>query len=76
MEEFVKLNIDKIPYNCDYNKNNKKPIILLSGFGGDYKDWNNTKPLDFFKSYILKDWKDGKQYEHLIKKGNLIFKKH
>ena len=32
MEEFVKLNIDKIPYNCDYNKNNKKTIILLSGF--------------------------------------------
>ena len=75
MEEFVKLNIDKIPYNCDYNKNNKKTIILLSGFGGDYKDWNDTKPLDFFKSYILKDWKDGKQYEHLIKKGKLNFQK-
>ena len=75
MEKFVKLNIDKIPYNYDYNKNNKKTIILLSGFGGDYTEWNKTKPYDFFKSHILKDWKDGKQYEHLIKKGKLNFQK-
>ena len=59
----------------NYNKNNKKTIILLSGFGGDYTDWNDTKPLDFFKSHILIDWKDGKQYEHLIKKGKLNFQK-
>ena len=69
MEEFVKSNIDKIPYKLNYNINNKKTVILLSGSYGDYSEWNETNPHDFFKLYILKDWKEGKQYEHFIKKG-------
>ena len=75
MEDFVLTNIDKIPYKCDYNENNKKSIILTTGTGGDYTHWNDDIPSDFFKKYILKDWKDGKQYEHLIKKGKLNFQK-
>jgi pimeloyl-ACP methyl ester carboxylesterase len=32
-------------------------------------------PYNFFRSHILKDWKEGHQYEHLIKKGKLNFQK-
>ena len=75
MEEFVKSNIDKIPYKLNYNINNKKTVILLSGSYDDYSEWNEIKPQEFFKLHILKDWKEGKQYEPLIKKGKLNFQK-
>jgi pimeloyl-ACP methyl ester carboxylesterase len=75
MEEFVRSNIEKVPYRCDYHRNNKRTVILLSGTGGDYADWNDTKPYEFFHSHILKDWKDGQQYVRLLKRGKLNFQK-
>ena len=75
MEEFVRSNIGKVPYRCDYDRRNQRTVILLSGTGGDYSEWNDTRPYEFFRLHVLKDWKDGRQYLRRVKKGKLNFQK-
>lgn len=76
MESFVIDNLDKIPYKLLRKKNSKKTIILLSGTGGNFEQWDEDKPLEFYRQRIMPHWCDAKKYEHLIKKGKSNFQKH
>ena len=70
----MRSNIHKVPYLCDYHHKNRRTVVLLSGTGGDYAEWNDAKPYEMF-SHILKQWPDGQQYARLVKKGKLNFQK-
>ncbi len=69
----MRSNIDKVPFRCDYRHKNERTVVLLSGTGGDYAEWNDTNPYEFFHAHILKTWKDGQQYVRLLKRGKLNF---